>query len=123
MPQSRWLAQGERIGHSSVEEEIAAKVLPVRNKKQFCVLWNLCLHFLLLIPTSQLSGGSATLGAAGREDRNVRMVGPGRPFYLHIRNVSKVFSDADLAKIVFPSDGAVQVRDLAILTPEQVKVW
>jgi hypothetical protein len=40
VPQTRWVAKGERIGQSSVEEEVAAVVLP-------------------------LTGGTATLGAAG----------------------------------------------------------
>lgn len=33
MPQTRWVAQGQRIGHSSVEEEICNAVLPVKKRK------------------------------------------------------------------------------------------
>jgi tRNA U54 and U55 pseudouridine synthase Pus10 len=44
----------------------------------------------------------------GREDRNVRMVGPGRPFYLHIKNART--DKVELDKIRMPENGAVQVQ-------------
>ena len=85
-----------------------------------------------------LTGGSATLGAAGREDRDVRMLAPGRfvflfasfscllflsflfrrPFYLHVSNAQRdVF---DVSSVSFAPDAPVRVTELHVLTPEEV---
>lgn len=113
IPQSQWIDRGERIGVSSVEEIIRDLVLPV-------------------------TGGSATLGASGREvrlvvlavccpqrncrrkDRNVRMVGPSRPFYLQIVDAKRQQVESEIAALRLPQDCPVQISQLAVLSQAQV---
>lgn len=62
LSQSRWVVGSERVGVSSVEEELASAV----------------------VPGFQADGHK--FQAAGREDIDVRMLGNGRPFLLEILN-------------------------------------
>lgn len=63
LPQSPWIMDGQRrgLGESSVQEEIAAVVLPGLRADAYSFL------------------------SSGREDMDVRMMGKGRPFALEVR--------------------------------------
>ena len=66
MPQSPWTGDnGEQVGHSSVQEELLAALLPV------------------------LQADDAHFVPAGREDMDVRMRGMGRPFVLEVLNAKR----------------------------------
>ena len=94
--QSKWISGGQSVGATSVEEIISAK----------------------------LSGfsGECTLGAAGREDRNVRMRGPGRPFYIQMHNIINSEWRNEVSKIQLHSSmEAVQLTaPLTVLSAEEV---
>ncbi|XP_028765156.1 putative tRNA pseudouridine synthase Pus10 isoform X2 [Neltuma alba] len=67
--QTRWIIDDERMGEASVEEIIGGNIL------QKC------------------HGDSYKFHAAGREDIDVRMLGPGRPFLVEVQNARLVPSD------------------------------
>ncbi|KAI9113220.1 hypothetical protein K1719_015745 [Acacia pycnantha] len=67
--QTRWIIDDERMGEASVEEIIGGNIL------QRC------------------HGDSYKFHAAGREDIDVRMLGPGRPFLVEVQNARLVPSD------------------------------
>lgn len=62
VPQSPWIVGGIRKGKSSVQEELAAAILPGAKADSYVFI------------------------SSGREDIDVRMLGSGRPFALEVRN-------------------------------------
>lgn len=92
IPQSPWFLDGQRRGESSVQEEIARRVLP------------------LLAPDAY------TFLSAGREDADVRMLGTGRPFTLEVHNARRGQPDAAACAAMEAAINAagtgVQVRGL-----------
>jgi tRNA pseudouridine synthase 10 len=62
LPQSPWIVDGIRKGKSSVQEELAAAILPGAKADSYAFI------------------------SSGREDIDVRMLGYGRPFALEVRN-------------------------------------
>jgi tRNA pseudouridine synthase 10 len=62
LPQSPWIMGGIRKGKSSVQEELAAAILPGAKADSYAFM------------------------SSGREDIDVRMLGSGRPFALEVRN-------------------------------------
>ncbi len=97
IPQSKWLSGGERIGYSSVEELIGDRVTAV-------------------------TGGAGVLGAAGREDRNVRMTGTGRPFFLLVigATIDEESARAAVTGLKMTESCPVQVTDLHLMTAAEV---
>ncbi|XP_054796167.1 uncharacterized protein LOC129301630 isoform X2 [Prosopis cineraria] len=77
--QTRWIIDDERMGEASVEEIIGGNIL------QKC------------------HGDSYKFHAAGREDIDVRMLGPGRPFLVEVQNARRIPSDLfvnDIEKLI-----------------------
>lgn len=62
LPQSPWVVGGVRKGETSVQEELAAAILPGAKADSYAFI------------------------SSGREDIDVRMLGCGRPFALEVRN-------------------------------------
>lgn len=73
--QSRWIIDDERMGEASVEEIIGENIL------QACQADSFKFH------------------AAGREDIDVRMLGPGRPFLVEVQNARQVPSELSVKDI------------------------
>jgi tRNA pseudouridine synthase 10 len=73
--QSRWMIDDERMGEGSVQEVIGDVVFP------------------------PYKGDSYKFHAAGREDIDVRMLGPGRPFIVEISNARVIPSSAEIGKL------------------------
>lgn len=73
--QSRWIIDDERMGEASVEEIIGENIL------QACQADSFKFH------------------AAGREDIDVRMLGPGRPFLVEVKNARQVPSELSVKDI------------------------
>lgn len=73
--QSRWMIDDERMGEGSVQEVIGNAIFPY------------------------YKGDSYKFHAAGREDMDVRMLGPGRPFLLEILNARNIPSSSEIAKL------------------------
>lgn len=73
--QSRWMIDDERMGEGSVQEVIGNVVFP---------------HY---------KGDSYKFHAAGREDIDVRMLGPGRPFIVEISNARFIPASSEMAKL------------------------
>ncbi|CAJ2675824.1 unnamed protein product [Trifolium pratense] len=67
--QTRWIIDDERMGEASVEEIIGGNILQVCQADSF------------------------KFHAAGREDIDVRMLGPGRPFLVEVQNARQVPSE------------------------------
>lgn len=90
--QSRWLIDDERMGEGSVQEVIGNVVFP---------------HY---------KGDSYKFHAAGREDIDVRMLGPGRPFIVEISNARIIPPSSEMAKLETEinslKEGWVKVREL-----------
>ncbi|KAK7382912.1 hypothetical protein VNO78_28576 [Psophocarpus tetragonolobus] len=73
--QTRWIIDDERMGEASVEEIIGGNIL------QAC------------------QGDSFKFHAAGREDIDVRMLGPGRPFLVEVQNARRIPSELSVKEI------------------------
>ncbi|CAK9201722.1 unnamed protein product [Sphagnum troendelagicum] len=90
--QSRWMIDDERMGEGSVQEVIGDVVFP------------------------PYKGDSYKFHAAGREDIDVRMLGPGRPFIVEISNARVIPSSAEIRKLERDinslKEGWVKVREL-----------
>ncbi|XP_061356335.1 uncharacterized protein LOC133300762 isoform X2 [Gastrolobium bilobum] len=93
--QTRWIIDDERMGESSVEELIGGKIL------QAC------------------QGDSFKFHAAGREDIDVRMLGPGRPFLVEVQNTRHVPSELfvkDIEKMINNTESKlVRVKNLKLV--------
>jgi tRNA pseudouridine synthase 10 len=74
--QSPWLIEGERLCPSSVEEEIQNGIIKI------------------------IDCDSCSLHAGGREDRDVRMLGDGRPFIIEIFNPKNRISPLKNLKLI-----------------------
>ncbi|KAG0598809.1 hypothetical protein M758_12G102100 [Ceratodon purpureus] len=90
--QSRWMIDDERMGEGSVQEVIGNVVFP---------------HY---------KGDSYKFHAAGREDIDVRMLGPGRPFIVEISNARCIPDSSEMVKLEAEinglKEGWVKVREL-----------
>lgn len=90
--QSRWMIDDERMGEGSVQEVIGNVVFP---------------HY---------KGDSYKFHAAGREDIDVRMLGPGRPFIIEIANARNIPCPSEMIKLETEinslKEGWVRVREL-----------
>ncbi|MED6184084.1 hypothetical protein PIB30_044006 [Stylosanthes scabra] len=93
--QTRWIIDDERMGEASVEEIIGIKVL------QAC------------------GGDNYKFHAAGREDIDVRMLGPGRPFILEVQNTRLVPTEQfanDIEKMINKEENKlVRVNNLKLV--------
>ncbi|KAL6778806.1 hypothetical protein ACKKBF_B04560 [Auxenochlorella protothecoides x Auxenochlorella symbiontica] len=101
IPQSPWFIDGERRGGVSLEERLAAVVLP------------------------GLRCSDASFLSSGREDMDVRMLGTGRPWALELRDAGRAPPDhgacLDLERGINEAEaGRVGVRGLRVLTPAEV---
>ncbi|XP_057974327.1 uncharacterized protein LOC131162156 [Malania oleifera] len=96
--QTRWVIEDERMGEASVEEIIGSNILPM------------------------CRGDNYKFHAAGREDIDVRMLGPGRPFLLEIQNArdipSEVFIKDMERKINNLENKLVKVKHLRVMGSE-----
>eukprot|EP00939_MAST-03C_sp_MAST-3C-sp1_P003677 g3677.t1 len=102
LSQTPWFIGKKRMGESSLEEEITKVVVP---------------HFG--------QGAVCTFQSGGREDIDVRMLGNGRPFLLDIKNAPRIECSHDdcrrlEAEVRRSSAGAVAIRDLKFVRPEDV---
>ncbi|CAI8606498.1 unnamed protein product [Vicia faba] len=93
--QSRWIIDDERMGEASVEEIIGGNILPVCQADSF------------------------KFHAAGREDIDVRMLGPGRPFLVEVQNARQVPSELFVKdiekKINSMENNLVRVKNLKLV--------
>ncbi|KAK7283774.1 hypothetical protein RIF29_13520 [Crotalaria pallida] len=93
--QTRWIIDDERMGEASVEEIIGENIL------QAC------------------RGDSFKFHAAGREDIDVRMLGPGRPFLVEVQNSRLVPSELfvkDIEKMINNVENKlVRVKNLKLV--------
>nr|KYP65732.1 Putative tRNA pseudouridine synthase Pus10 [Cajanus cajan] len=96
--QTRWIIDDERMGEASVEEIIGGNIL------QAC------------------QGDSFKFHAAGREDIDVRMLGPGRPFIVEVQNARHIPSELsvkDMEKTInsmeFSLNKLVKVKNLKLV--------
>jgi tRNA pseudouridine synthase 10 len=99
--QSPWFDfGGERVGDTSVQEEIAKIVLP------------------------GLHADGYTFMSSGREDIDVRMLGNGRPFALEIKNMRaampNVETAAALERASIVANSGVEIRNIGPLGPESM---
>ncbi|XP_027940830.1 putative tRNA pseudouridine synthase Pus10 isoform X1 [Vigna unguiculata] len=96
--QTCWIIDDERMGEASVEEIIGGKIL------QAC------------------QGDSFKFHAAGREDIDVRMLGPGRPFLVEVQNArhipSELFVKDVERKINNMENKLVRVKNLKLVGSE-----
>ncbi|CAL0303488.1 unnamed protein product [Lupinus luteus] len=93
--QTRWIIDDERMGEASVEEIIGGNILQASR------------------------GDSFKFHAAGREDIDVRMLGPGRPFLVEVQNArllpSELFAK-DIEKLINNVENKlVRVRNLNLV--------
>ena len=97
--QSPWEVNGVKICHSSVEDEISKTI------KTF------------------FNADNCIMSAGGREDRDVRMVGSGRPFIMEIYN-PKINNDDvnELQKRINEGTNLVEVKDLAYCTKDYFSI-
>ncbi|KAL5129314.1 putative tRNA pseudouridine synthase Pus10 [Glycine soja] len=93
--QTRWIIDDERMGEASVEEIIGGNIL------QAC------------------QGDSFKFHAAGREDIDVRMLGPGRPFLVEVQNGRHIPSELfvkDIEKTINKMENKlVRVKNLKLV--------
>ncbi|KAJ1425091.1 Pseudouridine synthase, catalytic domain superfamily [Sesbania bispinosa] len=93
--QTRWIIDDERMGEASVEEIIGGNIL------QACQADSFKFH------------------AAGREDIDVRMLGPGRPFLVELQNTRHVPSELfvkDIEKMINSMENKlVRVKNLKLV--------
>ncbi|TKY57592.1 putative tRNA pseudouridine synthase Pus10 [Spatholobus suberectus] len=93
--QTRWIIDDERMGEASVEEIIGGNIL------QAC------------------QGDSFKFHAAGREDIDVRMLGPGRPFLVEVQNARHIPSELfvkDIEKTINNMENKlVRVKNLKLV--------
>lgn len=93
--QTRWIIDDERMGEASVEEIIGGNIL------QACQADSFKFH------------------AAGREDIDVRMLGPGRPFLVEVQNsryVPSELSVEDIEKLINNMENKlVRVKNLKLV--------
>eukprot|EP00435_Cladocopium_sp_Y103_P010459 s539_g2.t1 len=89
LPQSPWVIEGERKGDGSVEEDIAT-------------------------PVAKYFGASEVrFHAEGREDIDVRMLGPGRPFVLEVKNARNLSVKlAEVQSAVNAAGDRVEISEL-----------
>lgn len=71
-----------------------------------------------------LTVGSSKFQASGREDVDVRTLGLGRPFAIELIDPHRTKADfvelADLQKLVNKSTDAIMIRDLQLVTKDQL---
>jgi tRNA pseudouridine synthase 10 len=100
--QTPWEVNGVKICESSVEDEINKNMIQV------------------------LKADSAIMSAGGREDRDVRMLGQGRPFVMEIANPKKRFNilnnTSELEKLINESTVLVKVRNLMVCDKDEFAV-
>ncbi|KAJ1424204.1 putative tRNA uridine synthase Pus10 isoform [Sesbania bispinosa] len=93
--QTRWIIDDERMGEASVEEIIGGNIL------QACQADSFKFH------------------AAGREDIDVRMLGPGRPFLVELQNTRHIPSELfvkDIEKLINNMENKlVRVKNLKLV--------
>ncbi|GAU12229.1 hypothetical protein TSUD_01960, partial [Trifolium subterraneum] len=93
--QTRWIIDDERMGEASVEEIIGGNILQVCQADSF------------------------KFHAAGREDIDVRMLGPGRPFLVEVQNARRVPSELFIKdiekKINTMENKLVRVKNLKLV--------
>ncbi|KAJ3411485.1 putative tRNA pseudouridine synthase Pus10 [Chytridiales sp. JEL 0842] len=100
---SLWTHNGQRLAPFSVEESISDILDP----------WSLCTKH--------------NFASAGREDADVLMLGPGRPFYMELVNPKKFgVEDGELRELERrmneKAEGRVWVRDLQVVSRRDVRV-
>lgn len=104
VPQSAWVVRGQAVGATSVEAMVAS-----------------------LVPEVLGHCEAPVLSASGREDRDVRMVGPGRPYYLTVKGARRspaLYCEADMrrldALVLERWGGAVVTHGTHLLTAAEV---
>lgn len=109
---------------TSIQELICKHLEPFFKTESMCVNWRTM--FRNLISYRLMHSLDCKFASSGREDVDVRTLGKGRPFAIELLDPHRVvFSQeqiTQLQNVINQSTDAIQIRDLQIVSKEQLSV-